>query len=279
MEKIKVSVVITTFKNPERLVNALINVKRQSYKNIEVIVVDGGNNKINEGICKHYKVKYMKVPSKVVSWEGAFAVQRQRNIGCKASKGEWIAMLDDDDEWEYNKIEKQVGHITNNIALITCWSKIHTEEGFFIDKTKRVIKYKDLLTNFNLSNTSSYFINKKVLKEIGWWDEEVMGMHEYDIALKMAKKGYDIVSVCLPLLIRNRDYHEQLGSMYWKIAEQFQFWRRYGSDVFKELGVVKGIKKGVMTVGLIGVYFSGYLFHNHIWKLIYPMKEMMEVKA
>jgi len=276
LEKPLVSIIITTYHNPERLRKALKTVKNQTYKNKQVIVVDGSNQQENQDICNKENIIYLKVPEEVVEWEGAKAVQRQRNIGCKYSAGDWIAMLDDDDEWEENKIEKQVVHIKQGIGLITCWTKTITEDGYFLDKPDRVIEYKDLLRNFNLSNTSSYFIRKEALEEVGWWDENVKGMHEYDIALKLAKIKWDIVSVCLPLLIRNRDYHEQLGSMYWKIAEQFQFWQRYGEDVFKELGFINGIKKGIMTVGLIGAYFSGYLLHNHIWKAIYPIKGMLE---
>ena len=278
--------VITTFKNPKRLRKSLLTVTRQTYPRLEIIVVDGSNWQTNETVAREFgnKIIYKEVEPEVVDWEGAKAVQHQRNIGCKCAKGKWIAMLDDDDEWDKDKIKKQI-EVTEYgnqvikmdfVSLITCWTKTHTENGVFFDKPTRIIDYKSLLKNFNLSNTSSYLIRKKTLEEVGWWDENIRGMHEYDVALKIAKNKHFIYSVREPLLIRNRDYHEQLGSMYWKIAEQFEFWKKYGGDVFKELGYSAGIFKGITTVGLIGMYSMGYVFKNKIWNVIYPIKDMYE---
>ena len=101
-------------------------------------------------------------------------------------------------------------------------------------------------------------------------------MQEYDIALKISKKGYDIVTVCLPLLIRNRNFDEQLGSIYWKIAERLQFWNRYGDDAFEILTFKEVVIKLTIMLGLIVIYSSGYILHNRIWKLIYPIKKMYE---
>lgn len=280
-----ISVVITIFKNTKRVSRVLNTVINQTYDNLEIIVVDGANLDRNKKAVEEFKdkrIKYVRVEPEAVRWPGAKAVQHQRNIGCKLAKGNWIAMLDDDDEWEPSKIEKQVNVLkikriwVDNLSLITCWSKIFTEKGYFIERANRHIYYKDLLKNFNLSSTSTYLVKKSALEAVGWWDEDVQGMHEYDIALKMAKKGYRIYSVNEPLMLRNRNYEEQLGSVYWKIAEQFQFWNRYGSDVAKHLNVLEFLLKGINTVGLISVYCLGYIFQNKIWNIIYPIKDMYE---
>jgi len=288
-----ISVIITTYHNPDNLRQAIDTVKNQTYKNLEIIVVDGANSEVNKLViedARDKRIKYVEVEPEAVSYPGAKGVQHARNVGCKTAKGKYVAMLDDDDEWESNKIELQclVFEMYNNIrdvlesddyeklGLVTCWSKIYTEKGFFIDKTKERIVYKDLLKNFNLSNTSSYFMDKEVLEDVGWWDEDVRGMHEYDIALKMARKGYAIRSIPEPLLIRNRNYSEQLGSIYWKISEQFEFWHRYGKDVLKYLGPRETLFKGINTTSLIGIYCLGYVFQNRIWKVIYPLKNIYE---
>ena len=275
-----VSIIITTFKNKQNLKNALITVTNQTYDNLEIIVVDGANLQTNENVVRQFgtKIKYLEVEKEVVNWAGHKAIQHQRNIGCKKAKGEWIAMLDDDDEWDKDKIKKQVEHIHKDVSLITCWTITYTEDKEFYDRPERIIQYKDLLKNFNLSNTSSYFIRKKTLEEIGWWDEEIKGMHEYDIALKIAKKGYGIISVYKYLLIRHRNYEEQLGGIQWKIAEQLQFWRRYGFDVIKYLSLTELVIKVVNSIGLVIVYFLGFIFKNRIWNVLYPIKEMYEGK-
>jgi len=275
---VKVSIVIITYKNPKNLRRALITATNQTYKNKEIIVVDGANWQVNENVVKEFgpKIIYKEVEPKAVNLPGYKGAQNARNVGCKIATGEWIAMLDDDDEWTKDKIEKQVGHIDANISLIVCWAKTYTENGYFLDKPNRIITYKYLLKNFNLSNTSSYFIRKKTLEEVGWWDIDVKGMQEYDIALKISKRGYDIVTVCLPLLIRNRNFDEQLGSIYWKIAERFQFWNRYGDDALKLLTRKEIAVKLTIMVGLLCFYSLGYILHNRIWKIIYPLKRAYE---
>jgi len=279
-----ISVVITVYKNSERIPRALETVKNQIYNNLEILVVDGANSKENKKIVNKFRkddkrIKYVSVEPEAVDYPGAKGVQHARNVGCKLAKGKFIAMLDDDDEWTNDKLQRQIILFylyPDDCALVTCFTRIYTEDGYFVDKTKREIKYKDLLQNFNLSSTSSYLLRKDKLEEVGWWDEDVRGMHEYDIALKLSKKGYRIFAISDDLMIRNRNYDEQLGSIYWKISEQFEFWNRYGEDVVKYLGLLGTFKRGLITVGLIGIYCLGYVFQNRIWKVIYPVKSFYE---
>jgi len=279
-----ISVVITTYKNPERIPRAIETVKNQQYSDLEILVVDGANSKKNKDIVQSFRktdkrIHYVSVEPEAVDYPGAKGVQHARNVGCKLAKGKYIALLDDDDEWKGNKLSHQIllFYLYPRCGLVTCSSRVYTgKHTYCVDRTKRKIEYKDLLKNFSLSSTSSYLLRKDVLEEVGWWDEDVRGMHEYDVALKIAKKGYSIYSVYEELMIRNRNYDEQLGSIYWKISEQFEFWNRYGVDVFKKLGFVKWLNKGFLTVGLISVYCLGYVFHNRIWKIIYAFKLELE---
>jgi glycosyltransferase involved in cell wall biosynthesis len=97
-----VSVIIPTYNREVYLSEAIQSVVRQSYTNIEIIVVDDGSN-INyaQKICDKFEncFYFYKVNGGLSS---------ARNYGIRKSKGNFIAFLDDDDFWREDKIEKQL---------------------------------------------------------------------------------------------------------------------------------------------------------------------------
>jgi len=97
-----VSVVITTYNRETYLDSAIQSVVNQTYKNIEIIVVDDGS-KVNyaEKICSKYpKCKY--------HFKTNGGLSSARNYGVSVAKGDFIAFLDDDDLFLPQKIEIQI---------------------------------------------------------------------------------------------------------------------------------------------------------------------------
>ncbi len=103
-----VSVIIPTYNRPDFLDEAILSVVCQTYKNIEILVIDDGSS-INyaESICEKYSnCKYLhKINGGLSS---------ARNYGIANANGELIAFLDDDDFWLKTKIEKQVKILLEN---------------------------------------------------------------------------------------------------------------------------------------------------------------------
>jgi len=277
-----VSVVITTYNRPERIPKAIQTVLDQTFQDFEIIVVDGARSVENMNAVLKFKdkrIKYLPVEKEAVNYIDFKGIQHSRNVGCKAAIGKYIAMLDDDDLWEPTKLEKQLELMKDNVALVLCYTKIYKVVGYIIDKTLLEVNYKDLLKSYNLSSTSSYLMSKQVLEDIGYWNEELRGMHEYDIALKFAKKGYRIVTVPEVLMIRNRIANITIESgrcFFYKIAEIFDLWKYYGKDFIPHIGL-KGFTFNVIkTVMLIGLFSVGYIFREGIWEIIYPLKKLYE---
>ena len=101
MDKPEVSVVITTYKRPEKLGRAIKSVLNQSLKDWELIIVDDNNadspfrketGAFMEGYLGDSRIRYIKHEKNA----GAPAA---RNTGIKAAMGAYIALLDDDDEF------------------------------------------------------------------------------------------------------------------------------------------------------------------------------------
>jgi len=100
----KVSVVIPTCNRPDLLPRAIKSVLAQTYQDFEIIVVDDGREKSSENVVAGIgdaRLKYIKQTDK----KGGSAA---RNTGIKAAAGDFIAFLDDDDEWLPEKLDKQV---------------------------------------------------------------------------------------------------------------------------------------------------------------------------
>ncbi|HEX3470599.1 MAG TPA: glycosyltransferase family 2 protein, partial [Silvibacterium sp.] len=99
-----VSAVIPTRNRPELVMKAVLSALRQSYTRMEVIVVIDGEDRATEERLAVIEDGRLRVISLAVNMGGSAA----RNVGVRAANGEWIAFLDDDDEWMPQKITLQL---------------------------------------------------------------------------------------------------------------------------------------------------------------------------
>jgi glycosyltransferase involved in cell wall biosynthesis len=116
-----VSVIIPTLNRPELLTRALRSVLNQTYANIEVVVVIDGPDARSVNVLKAVRDHRVRTVYNPRSLTAAGA----RNRGVDHAKGDWIAFLDDDDEWLPDKLEKQMKMISSmDDQLITCLSRV-----------------------------------------------------------------------------------------------------------------------------------------------------------
>jgi glycosyltransferase involved in cell wall biosynthesis len=106
-----VSVIITTYNRDEFLEDAINSVVNQTYKNIEILVIDDGSSrKYAEAICNKFEnCKYF--------YKVNGGISSARNFGTQNATGDFIAFLDDDDLFMPEKIEKQIAILTNNLDV------------------------------------------------------------------------------------------------------------------------------------------------------------------
>ena len=97
-----VSVIITTYNRNKFLEQAIVSVVNQTYKNIEILVVDDGSNEnYAEKICNKFQ-------NCIYYFKNNGGISSARNYGIQHAKGEFIAFLDDDDLFMSHKIQKQL---------------------------------------------------------------------------------------------------------------------------------------------------------------------------
>ena len=98
-----ISVVIPTFARPKTLRRAIESVLRQTFVEYEIVVVRDGVDGVTEAVV----ASFADARIRLVALEGKVGGSEARNVGARAARGQWVALLDDDDEWLPEKLERQ----------------------------------------------------------------------------------------------------------------------------------------------------------------------------
>jgi glycosyltransferase involved in cell wall biosynthesis len=123
-----VSVIIPTTRRPKLLLRALASVLDQTHGELEVIVVVDGPNP--ETLAALGGIADPRV--RVLQNRESLGPGVARNLGAEQARGEWIAFLDDDDEWLPRKLEIQLaGASVDEMALISCRCRVLTAHGAY----------------------------------------------------------------------------------------------------------------------------------------------------
>lgn len=123
-----VSVIVPTHNRPQRLPGALGSVLAQTYRRLEVLVVDDASDQpvdvvVEQAAGGDRRVRLLRLPVNA----GAAAA---RNHGLDAATGDLIAFLDDDDRWMPDKLARQVDHLQRHpdVGFVSC-DFFHTAEA------------------------------------------------------------------------------------------------------------------------------------------------------
>ena len=183
-----VSVIIPTYNRGRLILDSINSVLNQTYKNIELIVVDDCSTDDTEKTVKSIddsRIKYIKLEKN----SGACVA---RNKGIEISRGEFIAFNDSDDLWLPEKINSQLDFFYKNNAEISfCKMECRTPENNFIHnfpniEFDRKISYKDLL-KYNSASTQTIFGKTDCFKEI-IFDATMPRLQDWDEVLRLSQK-------------------------------------------------------------------------------------------
>ncbi|MCM3090638.1 MULTISPECIES: glycosyltransferase family 2 protein [unclassified Cytobacillus] len=161
MEQPLVSVVIPFYAEAGWLKEALSSVQGQTYKNIEVLVINDGSKEDISDIEEIYDINI-----RVINKENGGPASA-RNLGIEMSTGKYIAFLDSDDIWFSSKLSKQISYMETEGYV---WSQ-HSYEMFWENSSKKKIidssiytgdVYKDCFISFKVQ-TSCVVVQKKIL--------------------------------------------------------------------------------------------------------------------
>lgn len=187
-----VSVIIPTYGGGQYLNRCVDSVLAQTYQNIEVIVVDDNglgtpNQLLTQDVMQEYKgdtrVKYV---CHEINKNGSAA----RNTGFRNSKGEYICLLDDDDEYYPEKVERQVNDLNSNsnCGLTYCQREMYVNGKR--TSVKHAIKSDnylfDLLTHKVGISSGTLMVRRSIWEQIGGFDESLRRHQDYEFTARVA---------------------------------------------------------------------------------------------
>ena len=203
-----VSVIMPTYKRPYVvLARAVKSVLGQTHSELELIIIDDSPKEDPNRTEVEFEIKKNEdVRVKYIQHEYNQGACKARNTGIEKAKGEFIAFLDDDDEWLPNKLELQLKKFKDpEVGLVYCHSfTIVLEDNIEVDKKIRSksragwVSDSLIVENF-IGSTSFVLLRKQVLDDCGFFNVEIRSAQDYELWMRISKK-YKVDFVGAPLV-------------------------------------------------------------------------------
>ena len=195
-----ISIIMAAYNAERTIEQAIESVLNQTYPNFELLVVNDCSKDKTVELVENFAAKDSRV--RLISNDKNRGVSYTRKHGLDEAKGSWIAILDSDDAWTPEKLEKQIARQKEtNADLLFTGSAFMDSDGQAIDwylHAPEELTYRRLLKQNVLSNSSALVRKELYAKHYAVGD----GMHEdFAIWLSILKEGKKACGVDEPLLI------------------------------------------------------------------------------
>lgn len=182
-----VSVIMPVYNRANIVSHAIDSVLKQTYKNIELIIIDDGSTDSSVDEVKKHTDSRIKLIVLSKNAGHSFA----RNEGIRASKGDIIAYLDSDNQWDDRYAEALVGAY----ALLPKADAIATGQLLYrgSETEPYAVRYGHLnyalLENRNYIDLNAFSHRRAILKEVNGFDINLRRFVDYDLILRIADRG------------------------------------------------------------------------------------------
>lgn len=196
---IQVSIVIPTLNRADMLERLLESIERQTMKSFEVIVVDDCSENQNQNleVIKKFENKFQLT---YLTNEKRSGAPVSRNRGILAAKAEFIALVDDDDEWLPEKLTKQTAAFNNspkNVGIVYTWTDVVDSKRNKIGESYSTVSGQaksEILAECFISSPS-VMVRKEAIIASGMFDITFPSCQDWDTWTRMIFKNYDVLPV------------------------------------------------------------------------------------
>ncbi len=214
----RVSIVIPTYKRPDFLDRLLASVSRQTHHDFEVIVVDDASPNEDEYRAVIKKYQGVLLSLKFLRNETTRGAPVSRNRGILEAKSDWIALVDDDDEWLPEKLSKQIAAIQKSeslkAGLVYTWADAIDENG------KVVHRYRGSWTGLPKSKildgcfipSPSVMVSRKAIESSGLFDPEQPSCQDWDMWTRMIFQSWECLCVPEVLVLYHKHGSPTIGT-------------------------------------------------------------------
>ena len=249
-EKSLISIIVLNYNAGELLLNCINSLKKSTYQNIEILVVDNISSDDSHSKCKK------QFPDiKLIQNRKNLGYCGGNNVGIKEAKGEFIVILNPDTIVEENWLDEmfnafnefgdglyqpKIISLNESDIIQSTGNMIHVFGfGFARDKGGKIIEKKEEIEKIGYASGTCLFTTKKVLEKVGLLDEFLFLYHDdLDLGWRAAQIG--INSYYVP---KSKIFHAESYSLKWS-AKKFYWLERnrkyclkthYSKDTYKKM--------------------------------------------
>lgn len=185
-----VSVVLPTYNRADLLRRAIGSITAQTYRNLEIIVVDDASTDDTERVVEDMddpRIRYIRLAAR----KGAPAA---RNTGIRAARGDFVAFQDSDDEWMPDKLEKQMAIMDSPGGKVDIvysgFLRYGANTTVYIPEPRVAARQGDILSQLLLGNfvsTQTLLLRRGCLERAGMFDERMERYQDWELAIRLAK--------------------------------------------------------------------------------------------
>jgi len=227
-----VSVIIPTYNRAHVLARSIQSVLNQTFQDFELIIVDDGSTDDTESLVNRFSSKKIKYVRHQKNQGGSPA----RNTGIRLAKGDYIAFLDDDDEWMPEKLERQMEVICKappEVGVLYTKFRQYDRFGDYVPQRRLAKKegnlFKQLLGECFLG-LGTTLIRKECFDKVGLFNENILYARDWDLLLRISQH-YQFLYIDEPLAI----VHEQPEGIRLKHERNFADIQRIFETYFPQI--------------------------------------------
>jgi len=238
-----VSVIVPTKNSSRTLEKCLKSIKNQTYKNIEIIVVDNNSTDNTKEIAKRYTDKVFNVGPERTA---------QKNFGIKVANGKYLLFIDSDMYLEENVIKECVEICEKNKKIGgVCIPVRDIGKSFWV----KVISFERELYKGSGIIEAARFLRKDLVEKVGGFDEDVVFFEEFTVPQKIEKLGFKTKERCDSYVIH--DFYD--FSLFKYLKKKFY----YGKSAWKYVEKYKDYgSKQISPIERFGLFFKNKKFYS-----------------
>lgn len=186
----RVSVIIPAYNQAAYLEEAIESALKQNFRDYEIVVVNDGSTDDTSEVASHFDGQIVYIFQENLGLAGA------RNTAIKNARGEFIALLDSDDVWLPEFLDKTVAVLSNNpkasmVYTGNCYIDLNGNE-IGVQNTKVVppdLVYQTFLKNGNWFVPSAVVFRRNLAIQVGLFDEELRAVEDFDLWIRLSRLG------------------------------------------------------------------------------------------
>ncbi len=188
-----ISVIVPLYNAEKTVVNALNSIKAQTIgtENFEIIIINDGSMDKSKMIVESYQKENPEIDIKFVEQPNG-GVSKARNTGLKLAKGSYIALLDADDEWLPEKIERQLAYLQNeNLKIDFLATRRNGNEillPYKVINNLAEITFSKLLIR-NEAQPSTVVFKRKILENTGFFNDDQRHAEDLNYWMKISQNN------------------------------------------------------------------------------------------